>query len=236
MIGLSRRMEIAAQAFWAGAGGRKQYGRPVDLRRAVATGLPLAVCHMPSLSTAKVAAVLTRMRAVPWSCPERALRGCLVADLGVGLVFVDGSDPPEEQLYSLAHEVAHFLLHYLEPRARALASLGAGIIEVLDRHRPPTTAERLSSALMAVPLQPFRHAIERTAHGQPRHLRTESIEIEADGLALELLAPLAELRKQAHMTGAELAAAYGLPVWAAERLPTLIRTEMSAGVISLFKK
>src|SRR5262245_26511008 len=188
------RIKDAAKAFWKAAGGRNRYGMPADLERAVAFALPLGICRMPALSTAKVAAVLERIGTIPWSTsPDRPLCGCLVADVGVGLIFLDGGDPPDEQRYSLAHEIAHFLLHYLQPRRLMLDELGAGMLAVLDGKRPPTDSERLSAALRNIVLEPFRHAMARTSDGQISHFRTRSIESEADELALEILAPVTEL-------------------------------------------
>lgn len=236
MIVRPGRIEEAAAEFWVEAGGRSKFGRPVDLDRAVALALPLGVCRMPTLSTAKIAAVLERIGAVPWSMSaERPLRACLVADIGVGLVFIDGDDDGDEQRYSLAHEVAHFLLHYKRPRDSALASLGPSLAEVLDRKRPPTVAERLSSVLRDAPLEPFRHAMARASDGKPSHMRTEAMEAEADQLALELLVPTRELRSYAASDVADIAAKFGLPRWAVNKLP-FQRGPRSSGVIEIFKK
>jgi hypothetical protein len=233
----ARRIEQAAADFWVQAGGRREYGRPVDLERAIAYSLPLAVCRMPALSVVKIGEVLKRIGTVPWThTADRPLRACLIADLGVGLVFLDGADPPDEQRYSLAHEVAHFLLHYLKPRLAAVETLGGRIVEILDRRRPPTTAERLSSALAAVPLEPFRHAMGRSPDGQPSHHRTYGMEAEADDLALELLVPLVELRSLRDTTAADFAANYGIPIWAADLLAAERKiAPATIGVISLFK-
>jgi hypothetical protein len=233
----ARRIVDAAEAFWKAAGGRKRYGMPPDLERAVAFALPLGVCRMPALSTAKVAAVLERIGTIPWSVsPDRPLRGCLIADVGVGLVFLDGDDPPEERRYSLAHEVAHFLLHYLQPRRRVLDELGASMAAVLDRERPPSDGERFSSALRNIVLEPFRHAMVRSPDGGISHFRTRLIESEADGLALEILVPLEELGARHNLDTQSLAGSYGIPMHAAIRLVTEIGKPATRGVISIFKK
>src|SRR4051794_8777879 len=219
MTNPGRCIDNAAKAFWQAAGGRKKFGCPVDLERAVPFALPIGICLMPALSTAKVAEVLARIGTIPWSAsPNRLLSGCLVADVGVGLVFLDGDDTEEERRYSLAHEIAHFLLHYLQPRRQVLDELGPGMAGVLDRRRPPTDGERLSSALRNIVLEPFRHAMVRDADGGLAHLRTRSMEAEADDLALELIAPLAELRFRPGLEPQRLASDYGLPLHAAARL------------------
>lgn len=235
MSRLGRRIDDAAASFWALAGGRPPYGRPVDLEKAVAAALPLGIVKLPRLSSATVAETIGRIGASSWSVSiDRPLRACLVADVGVGLVFIDGTDPEEEQRFSLAHEVAHFLLHYIEPRQRAVDTLGPGLIQVLDRVRQPTMAERLSSAMSAIPLEPFRHAMARDGAGAGKHLRTESIEGEADDLALELTAPSPERADLADLSGESLASVFGLPTWTAGFL--LPSRADSEGVVSLFRK
>jgi hypothetical protein len=232
-----RWIEEIVEAFWVSAGGRARFGCPVDLDRAVAIALPLGVCRMPALSTDKVAQVLRRVGTVPWTASgARPLRGCLIADIGVGLVFLDGDDPPDEQRYSLAHEVAHFLAHYLEPRRRVLHSLGSAMVEVLDRARAPTMPERLSAALRDVPLEPYRHAMGRTPQGRTAHVRTGEMEAEADLLALELLVPAFELRRRAQRRSGDLAAEYGIPSWAVELLPHVRPENRTGGVVDIFRR
>jgi hypothetical protein len=191
---------------------------------------------MPALSTDKVAQLLKRIGAVPWtSYADRPLRGCLVADVGVGLIFVDGDDPPDEQRYSVAHEVAHFLAHYLDPRRRVLDALGQGMTDVLDRVRSPTMVERLSAALRDVHLEPFRHAMARKPDRQG-YVRTGFMEAEADILALELLVPAEEIRRRPGGADALLAAEYGIPDWAKDSLPTTGKRRRTGGVIEIFRK
>jgi Zn-dependent peptidase ImmA (M78 family) len=160
-----------------------------------------------------------------------------VADLGVGLIFIDGEDPDDEQLYSLAHECAHFLLHYLSPRALAIEELGDGIVPVLDRQRLPTEAERFSAALGAIRLEPFRHAIARSSGGRPTHFRTYGIEEDADTLAVELIVPFEKLRRSRDIAAVGLAKTYGLPRRIADELAADLKSfDDCEGVVSLFKK
>jgi hypothetical protein len=230
-----QRIDDAARRFWAAAGERSSFGTPVNLERAVAKALPLAVVKLPELSTAKVAEVLSRIGTVPWTMSaDRRLRACLVADVGVGLVFLDGSDPEDEQRFSLAHEVAHFVLHYLEPRHRVLRTLGTDLSEVLDRRRPPTAAERFSSAMAALALEPFRHAMARNREGTMLHTRTETMEAEADDLAIELVMPASEIRASGEVISDDLVVRYGLPIWIRALLVSVSKD--SSGVIGLFKK
>jgi hypothetical protein len=104
-------------------------------------------------------------------------------------VFVDADDPPGEQAASLAHEVAHFLRHHWQPRQRAVAALGEGILDVLDGRREARPAERLHALLRGVTTRTHTHLMERAGKAlAPDVARAER---EADLLACELLAPAA---------------------------------------------
>ena len=205
-----------AASFWSSAGGRHAFGTPVDLERAAIGILPLAVHRVSKLSTATVSEILARFGHTGFEIgTPRNLRGCLVADLGVGLVLVEANDPIDEQRLTLAHEVAHFLLHYLTPRNRAIAAFGPRIVPMLERTRSPTRAELFSSALRAVPITPFRHAMER--NGTRPVGNVAAMETEADELALELLAPHDVVHLSAVNANA-IALRFGIPLDAAMRL------------------
>jgi hypothetical protein len=120
----------AAATFWAVAGAEEAF--PRDLRRPIANALPVAVVLLPKLRLSAVDKWLVRQgMTCGLSIRDRALRACLVARYGHGLVFIDGTDPSDEQRFSLAHELAHFIRDYWRPRALAVERLGAGVLEVL---------------------------------------------------------------------------------------------------------
>jgi hypothetical protein len=210
------------------------YGSPVRLDRAVARTLPLAIHHIPALTTAHIASILARIGApIAIDAGARPLRGCLVADVGVGLILVDSEDPEEEQRLTIAHETAHFLLHYLALRDCALAGLGRHLIAVLDRTRPPTQAELLSSALRDLPLGPFRHAITRNGD-RPRG-PVATMEAEADDLAIELLAPWRLVRSLENSNADTIATRFGIPLNIAARLASMaVGSTTELGVTGLF--
>jgi len=228
------RSEAVAEAFWASAGGRARFGSPVDIERAVARVLPVAVHRVSGLHTGAVADLLVRAGADPWfELTPRPLRGCLIADAGKALVLVDRDDTEDEQRMTVSHEVAHLLLHYLKPREQDVTAFGIGILAVLDRTRPATLGERLSSALRNVPIEPYRHAMDR----QVPHARAVNVmEDEADDLAVELLAPWRELRALAGTSPGTLRARFGLPAPVATRLAGLKPSETSFGVLGLFSR
>jgi hypothetical protein len=108
------------------------------------------------------------------------------------VIFIDSDDSPEQQTFTLAHEVGHFLRHCWEPRRKLAASIGPRIDEVLDGQRTSTSGERLAALIQGLDLRPMGHLLERDPWGRPSReiLLAES---EADRLAFELLAPHQEV-------------------------------------------
>ncbi|MGJ0528286.1 ImmA/IrrE family metallo-endopeptidase [Burkholderia gladioli] len=227
------RSETVATAFWERAGGRAQFGTPVDIERAATRSLPVAVQRITGLNTGIVKNFLSRVGANPWlDETPRALRGCLVADAGKALVFVDGEDSEEEQRMTIAHEIAHLLLHYLKPREDAESAFGPGILAVLDRTRPAVPGERLSSALRNISIEPFRHAMSRGRSSYAHAVRM--MEDEADDLAIELIAPWRQLQGLRGADPGLLRERFGLPAAVATRLSTIIMpVKTSPGVLGL---
>lgn len=180
--------QARAKEFWRRAGRTEPFPRSLEVTASWA--LPLAIVKLPRLAVGKVQRWLVE-RGVYFQCKgtNRPLRACLVACAGWGLVFVDGSDPEDERRLSLAHEIAHFLRDYLDPRHRALKALGGPILPVLDGDRPPSIGEQIDGVLRGVTLGTFRHLMERTAGGAVAQMSVLEAEDRADRLALELLAP-----------------------------------------------
>lgn len=184
----SDKVEVRAADFWRRAGHTEPF--PRSLEATVSWALPLAIIKLPRLSLGKIHRWLVE-RQVEFECQsqDRDLRACLLARAGCGMVFVDGSDPADERRLSLAHEVAHFLFDYLEPRRRAVEALGQQILPVLDGDREPSIAERVDGALRGVAMGTFEHLMDRTASGNVTRMGSLESEDRADQLALELLAP-----------------------------------------------
>jgi hypothetical protein len=205
------------RTFWAEAGMSEAF--PRTLRRPTLRALPVSIIPLPRLRLDKVRGWLHE-NGISCPCvePDRSLRACLVAHRGHGLIFLDEADEADEQRFSLAHELAHFLKHYWQPRRLACLRLGARIAEVFDGARPPTVRERLHALLKNVQPGFQLHLMQR---GPGRGMPTQAIaraEEEADLVAYELLAPAAEVLAriggvlaQAAKVAAMLRTDFGLP-------------------------
>ncbi len=208
-----------AEAFWATAGEPEPF--PRDLRIPIANSLPLAVVSMPALRLASVDLWMRKQGVVCGiGIDDRRLRACLVARYGQGIIFLDGSDPEDEQRFSLAHELAHFLRDYLHPRRLASQRLGESVLEVLDGDRPPRHEERVHALLARVQFGFHVHLMDRSPDGNIVSDAIAEAERDADRLALELLAPSAEVLGEASQYPPErrrealvrsLVEVYGLP-------------------------
>lgn len=219
----------AAEAFWRAAGEAEPF--PRDLRRPLAYALPVGLVLLPRL---RLRAVDDWLRHQQIRCVldlgDRALRACLIARQGQGVIFIDGGDPPDEQRFSLAHELGHYLREYWLPRGEASARLGPAILDVLDGRRAPQRDERIDALLARIELGYHVHLLDRAPDGGPKDATVTRAEHEADLLAYELLAPAtAVLRDLPDDPRSSRVAAtdrlhrhYGLPVAQASRYAALL--------------
>lgn len=177
-----------AEKFWRLAGNYEPF--PRSLEAPILWALPVAIVKLPHLGLKEIQQWLQERNIVlDFRTPSRTLRACLIAKAGKGIIFLDGCDTRDEQRLSLAHELAHYLKDYLEPRENALKSFGERIQDVLDGIRLPTAEERLAGILKGVPLGIFTDLIERSSAGDVHRMDILESEDLADQLALELLAP-----------------------------------------------
>ncbi|HEY8284678.1 MAG TPA: ImmA/IrrE family metallo-endopeptidase [Chloroflexota bacterium] len=219
-----------ADSFWEDAGNDESF--PRGLRRAIASALPLTVVLLPRLRVAGIDAWLSEQAIrCQLGFPDRPLRACLVARHGQGIIFLDGTDPDDEQRFSLAHECAHFLRGYWQPRRVAVDRLGPAVVEVFDGDRPAHPDERLHALLARVAIGFHVHLMDRTAEGGFASVAIDAAERDADLLAYELLAPSAfvlasigsgsSLDRRATMA-ADLTHGYGLPARVAARYAAIL--------------
>ncbi|QRN97340.1 ImmA/IrrE family metallo-endopeptidase [Archangium violaceum] len=189
-----------------------------DLRDQVRMSLPLTLVKRPRLTCGLARDWLDSMGRAHGGLPrtDRRLHGCMVAHGGGGILFYDSQDDELQQRFTLAHEVAHFVLDHHLPRARALRSFGETILPVLDGKRPPAPHESLFLMLERIPTGVQVRRMERNDSGEPCTGREMEAELHADRLAFELLAPAREalplLRRASRQeAAAELASRFGLP-------------------------
>lgn len=195
---LDQTSQDAIEEFWRNAGRHQEF--PVQFERAIAFALPIAVVKVPHLRLIDIESWLQRRQTrFSFDTRTRAVRGCLVAYAGKGVIFIDACDPLNEQRLTLAHEVAHFMLDYSRPRSNAIAKLGSAVTAALDGLRPPTLDERVNAILTGVPLNLYWHLIERNSSGEAGNDIVWQIETRADKMAMVLLAPPAQVLARADL-------------------------------------
>lgn len=217
---LPRWLERAVDRFWGEDDQDSPFPRSLHLP--VLMNLPLAIIEIDGLTVGNLDQWLHRHRLPQLAnVANRPLRGCLVAYSGVGLLFVDRSDDPEQRRQTLAHEAGHFIVDYLMPREN-VAQRRPELLDVIDGEREATDAERFDALLADLSIGFHTHLLERDAHG--RHLSAGSADIEdrAERLALELLAPLHRVLEELSPTNEHeiaqlLQQRFGLPAGVAER-------------------
>jgi hypothetical protein len=185
-------LKETADQFWHAAGISPTF--PRELERAVAWVMPIAILKIPNLWTRDVEDCLRRRQLPLLSVTEdRPLHGCVYAYAGKGLIIVNGTDEIDELRFTIAHELAHFLLNYQVPRNRAIDKLGPEITDVLDGLRAARTIERVDAVLSGVLLGIYSHFMHREDVKDGSTI--VAAESRADRLAVELLAPEEAVRR-----------------------------------------
>jgi hypothetical protein len=176
---LDGESQSVVDMFWQLCGEIEPF--PRRLERSIALALPITLVKLSHLKLRQIESWLQRRGiAFSFGCQSRAVRGCLIAYGGEGMIFVDGTDPEAEQRFTIAHEVAHFMVDYWQPRGRAIDKLGSTIIEVLDDLRQPTIDERVHSFLASTPIGLHTNLMERSESPGTSLAAVWSIEARAD--------------------------------------------------------
>ena len=177
-----------AAEFWRDVDEPAQF--PRDLRSAIPRARQLSVFLIADLSLSRIQGWLRENQvAFAVNASDRRLRAGLVAWGGHGIAFIDGADSDDEQRFSLAHELAHFLRDYWHPRCQVESRLGSAALEVIDGLRPASVEERFHSLLRFAPIGYHVHLLDRNEDGDPATDDIAIAEDDADRLAYELLAP-----------------------------------------------
>ena len=185
-------LQETAERFWWDAGGATEF--PRNIERAAIYALSLGIVSLPRLWISDLMCWMEqRGLKCPFQGSDRPLSGCLLAYSGRGLVIINGQDSEDERRFTVAHEVAHFILDYLDVRRCVVDSLGALALEVMDGKRPATSEERANAVLTNAPMGVHTHSMNRTQGGDIFQGTVLKAEDDADLLALELLAPAKEV-------------------------------------------
>ncbi len=177
-----------ANTFWGNK--TQQMVFPRNIEQAILWNFPVAIINLPRLGLSSIKRWLEiRELSMPFTGKDRRIRACLLARCGHGLIFLDGTDPDDERRFSLAHEIAHYILDYHLKRQEIIKHLGNRIIDVLDGKREATIEERLNGILSGVTVGPFTHLLDRDKQGNVNKQNILNIEDNAERLALELTAP-----------------------------------------------
>ena len=127
------------------------------------------------------------------SKPEIPLHGIVEVIDGLGIIGINDSDPPNEQVFTLAHELAHYLIEQMVPEKRMDQCKEK--LKLVGRRAIDKThiMDHLIGILRNLEVAPLRHYLTRGNLSGEQYLRIAHAETNADRLAFELLAPFSEL-------------------------------------------
>ncbi|ATB42453.1 hypothetical protein CYFUS_007931 [Cystobacter fuscus] len=164
---------------------------PRELADEVEIYLPVSLVPLPGLTCHQARDWLAQRNNIRVEVPDqdRPIHGLMVADQGRGFIFYEERDSVEVRRFTLAHEVAHFVLDHLLPRMKALAAFGEDIRPVLDGKRQLGALTGLSAMLKRIPLGVQVRLMDRDSSGAICSGKVDAVEHRADRLAFELLAP-----------------------------------------------
>ncbi|MCE9564501.1 MAG: ImmA/IrrE family metallo-endopeptidase [Planctomycetes bacterium] len=218
-------IELAAR-FWATVE-EAPPAFPRDLRDSLRWLTHIQIHELPNLTLARAAAFLARLGVpFPAEVADRPLSGCFAAHFGTAHILVNANDDEAEKRVTIAHELAHFLRDYDQPRRRAVVRFGPRVLEIFDGQRPPTSDEQLAGILREVTVDCHSHLLSRDERGRPKTTATREAEEAADRLAFELLAPFAAVAadpiSDRDSLNAKLISKFGLPPLSAAKYAAIL--------------
>ncbi len=219
-----------ARSFWETVG--TDEGFPRELEKAIESAYPVTVQRLENLTLDTMRTWMTSLGIPVESAPDRPLCGCLAANRGSAILFVDAGDLADEQRYTLAHELAHFLRDVWRPGQRATRILGETAEGIVNGDRLATPDERIAAALEGIDLGMHLHLLQRDIDGRPATAAIADAEECADALAFELLAPAVNVAARGHQWNdselcEHLRVDYGLPRREAARYANWLRPPAS---------
>ena len=173
--------ELAAD-FWKEAGILPTYPvQPTLLEQAICLLFPINIVRLNKLTAHKVAFWLAARKHTIELKDDCRLCGLLFVHRGQGIVFIDGTLPPNEQCYTLAHEIGHYLVEFEYSQKQAKQFIGDSISEVFDGIRKPTVEEHLTGIITQTSVSPYIHFLEREQSSAEERFQVWVAEDRADG-------------------------------------------------------
>ena len=179
-----------ADWFWTRAGEQARY--PVDIGYAATCALEVSIHQIADLTPAAAADFLGHGERAG-AFDNRPLHGCIAFGPQGATIIVEREDAEDERRFTIAHEVSHYILEVRRHHRRAEWRMGGDYVGVLYGSREATPTERIDAWLNNVQSAPTTHFMDRTSTGGYGCGRTLEAECAADRLAIEILAPRAEL-------------------------------------------
>lgn len=134
---------------------------------------------------------------------DREIHGFLKVAGGAAVIFINASDSYAQRRFTLAHELAHFLIEQKWVSEWIRGSLGGAIEDKWSRGSDLDTEDRLLGVLKGIPLKSQEHLLDSTGESVLKRERISLAEWHADLLAFELLAPMDRLLEEARSAGHE---------------------------------
>lgn len=183
-------LEHSAAAFWEPIPERNHF--PRDLEQYLPLHYQASIESLPALTVQRVHDWLS-VNGIAFTDPSsnRRLDGCIIAQKGHAILFIDDALPLDERRMIVAHETAHFWIDYELLRRRIKLRYGSAGVQILDKERPVETVEMLMATATGSPIQAFYH------YHFKDHKHENEVERRANTLACFLIAPLQEVLSRA---------------------------------------
>lgn len=220
-------LEHCAATFWEPIPERSSF--PRDLERYLPLHYQASIKSLPGLTVQRVDEWLST-NGIGSTGPSnsRRLDGCIIAQKGLAILFIDAALSVDERRMIVAHETAHYWIDYEVPRRRMKLRYGDGGLQILDQERPAETVEILMATAVGASIQAFYH------YHFKEHKQETEVEQRANTLACLLIAPRRDvllLAKKRRMAGKDeskwlemLHHEFGMPEnWGRGYLPLLQR-------------